>query len=342
MDAPARAFIDWLRTMTTPKIACLDVLAPAVQAETRAVAPDFEIRFASRGSEEELIDLVSDADFLLVGPVAVPATLIAHATRVKLIQKYGVGIEKVDLEAAHRAGIVVAIAAGGNAAPVSELALALMLAVNRRIPFGDRVTREGQWPRTEMRETCFQLDGKTVGLYGFGAIARATARRLAGFDVRIIYHSRTPADDATERALRATYVEFDDLLADSDILSIHVPLVPETQHRIGTDALKLMKRSAIIVNTSRGGVVDEIALHDALISGRLRGAGLDVYATEPPGSDNPLFSLDKVVLMPHAGGGVFDNVRKVMGHAVGNMRKLLAGEPISPADLVVAPPAAPT
>jgi len=322
--------------MTLPKIACLDVLAPAVQDETRAVAaPDFEIRFAETGSEQELRALVADADFVLVGPAPLGADLIGHCSRARLIQKYGVGIERIDVEAARRARIPVAIAAGSNAAPVSELVLALMLAVNRRLLFADRSVRAGAWPRPEMRSTCLQLDGKTVGLLGFGAIARATARRLSGFDVRILYHSRARADAATERTLRVEAVALDELLARSDIVSVHVPLSPATRHLIDRAALAKMKPDAILLNTARGGVIDEAALVDALRSGRLRGAGLDVYTDEPPASDNPLFGLDNVVLMPHAGGGVFDNVRHVMGHAIGNMRKVLACEPLAPADVVV-------
>jgi D-3-phosphoglycerate dehydrogenase len=269
----------------------------------------------------------------------VTAALIENCTTVRLIQKYGVGIDKIDVEAARRAGIPVAIAAGANAAPVSELALALMIAVNRRMAFADRETRAGRWPRNVMRSSCFQLDGKTVGLLGFGAIARQTARRLAGFDVDVLYHSRQRADRATEDSLRARAVSLDELLAGSDILSLHVPLTPATRHLIDAAALRKMKPGAILINTARGAVVDETALYEALASGQLRGAGLDVYSTEPPRPDHPLFRLDNVVVMPHAGGGVFDNVPRVMGHAFDNMRRLLAGQALPAADVVVAPTA---
>ncbi len=324
--------------MAPLKIACIDVLAPAVQAETRDVAePDFHIRFTQSSNPEEHYALADDADFLLVGAAPVTEALLAHCGRVRLIQKFGVGIEKVDLEAARRARIPVAIAAGGNAAPVSELAVGLMIAVNRKLVFADRKTREGIWLKTEMRSWCYQLDGKTVGMLGFGAIAQLTARRLAGFDVRVLYHSNRRADIATEEALRAEKVSLDELLARSDILSIHVPLTPATHHLIDAAALAKMKPDAILVNTARGGVVDEAALYEALVAGRLRGAGLDVFSTEPPDPANPLFTMDNVVVMPHAGGGVFDNVRKVMTHAIGNMRKLLAGEDLPAADIVIAP-----
>lgn len=321
-----------------PKIVCLDVLEGPVIEVARALAtPDFDIRFAVTGDAAELIDLVSVADFILIGPTDLSADLLQRCGKVQLIQKYGVGLDRVDMEAARRLKIPLAIAAGSNAAPVSELVLALIFAVNRRMIYGDRGTREGLWPRRHMRPTCLQLDGKTVGLLGFGAIGRATARRMAGFDVEVLYHSRSRAAPEVEQALRARYVSFDELLAQSDILSIHVPLTPETHHLIDAQALRSLKPGAIIVNTARGAVIDEAAMVAALASGQLRGAGLDVFETEPANADNPLFKLDNVVVMPHAGGGVFDNVPRVMGHSFNNMRKVLAGEALAAADVIIPP-----
>jgi len=318
------------------KIACMDVLVPEVQAQVRLLAaPDFEVRFTGSVDPAELAELVSDAHFLLLGGTRIDAPLLAHCKHVQLIQKFGVGLDAVDMDAVRRAGIPFAVAAGGNAPPVSEMALTLMLAVNRRVLYGDGTTRQGLWVKPEMRSTCLQLDGQTIGLLGFGAIARMTARRLAGFDVKILYHSRTRADADTEQALRARYVTREELLAQSDVLSLHIPLNAETRHTIDARALAQMKPGAIIVNTARGGVIDEAAMVDALRSGRLRGAGLDVFDTEPPPPDNPLFKLDNVVLMPHAGGGAFNNVGRAMGHAIGNMRKFRDGQPLPAADVVV-------
>jgi phosphoglycerate dehydrogenase-like enzyme len=326
--------------MPTPRVSVYDVLTADVQAEIRALAgSDFQLRFARTAERTEQFDLVSDCDFLLIGPEPVPKDVIDRCTRVRLIQKWGVGMDKVDLQAARDQGIGVAIAAGSNAAPVSELALALMLAVNRRLTFADSGTRRGAWPRPVLRSTCLQMDGQTVGLLGFGAIARATARRLTGFDTRVLYHSNRRADPGTEQALKAEHVTLDELLSQSDILSIHVPLTEATRHMIDAAALARMKPGAILVNTARGPVVDEAALVDALVSGRLRGAGLDVFETEPPPPDHPLLKLDNVVVMPHAGGGVFNNVRRVMGHSLDNMRKVLAGQPLAPADIIVPLPA---
>jgi len=161
---------------------------------------------------------------------------------------------------------------------------------------------------------------------------------LRGFDVEILYHGRRRADAALEAALGVRYVSFDELLDRSDVISIHVPLTADTHHKFDATVLARMKAGAILVNTARGAVVDEAALVDALRSGHLRGAGLDVFESEPPAPDHPLLTLDNVVVLPHAGGGVFDNVRKVMSHSIGNMRKVLAGAPLPPADVIVAPP----
>jgi D-3-phosphoglycerate dehydrogenase len=219
--------------------------------------------------------------------------------------------------------------------PVAELAVALMLAVYRRIPYADRKTRAGEWIKPQMRGMCYMIDGKTVGLLGFGAIARMVARRLSGFDCKVVYHDVNRADHITERALNARWVPFEELIAKSDILSIHVPLTKQTANIIGAEAIARMKDGAVVINTARGGIVDEVALHEALVSGKLRGAGLDTFAEEPPKPDNLLLRLDHVVLTPHAGGGVFDNVENVARHAIGNMLKRLAGAPFAPQDVVV-------
>jgi D-3-phosphoglycerate dehydrogenase / 2-oxoglutarate reductase len=324
--------------MTTAKIVSLDAVPPEIEAVIREVAqPDFEVRFVRSSDADERLELAGDADFLLLGPGAVNQTLLDRCARVRLIQKYGIGVDKIDIDAARRAGIGIAIAAGANAGPVSDLALGLMIAVNRQLIVADRGLRSGQWAKSQLRASSLQLDGKVVGFLGFGAIGRMTARRLAGFEVEILYNDQRRADEVTERALRAKFVSFDAVLERSDILSLHLPLTDATRHLINADALSRMKRDAILINVARGGVVDEAALFDALSSRRLRAAGIDVFAVEPPGQSHPLFSLDNVIVTPHIGGAVFDNVHKVMQHSIDNMRRVLAGKPLSDADVVVSP-----
>ena len=256
---------------------------------------------------------------------------------MRWVHKWGIGLDRIELPALERRGIGLAITAGANSQPVAELALALMLAVYRRIPYVNRVMRQGQWPTPEMRETCFQIQGKTVGLLGFGQIGQRLAQLLLGFDVTLLYHDLHAASPQTEQRLRARAVGLDELLARSDILSLHAPLTEATRHVLNAARLAAMKPGAILVNTSRGGLIDEAALFAALQSGHLRGAGLDAFDPEPPAADHPLFQLDQVVLSPHAGGGVFDNVAPVARHAFGNLARWQRGEAVGAPDLVLAP-----
>lgn len=320
----------------TYEVSCLDVFAPSVRdVIQRSLPPDFKINFANTYDAREQLDLVTDADFLLVGGAPLTGDMIRQAKRLRFIQKWGIGVDKIDLGAAEEAGIPVGITAGTNAGPVAELAVGLMLAVYRRIPFIDKNLRQGKWLKSEVRSWCYQIQGKTVGLLGFGAISRMVARRLLGFDAKIIYHDLARADSATESALHATYVSLDELLAQSDILSIHTPLTEGTRHLIDKNAIRKMKDNAVLINTARGGIVDEAALYDALVSGKLLGAGLDSFETEPATTENKLLTLDQVVLTPHAGGGVFDNVEPVARHALGNMVKFLKGEALRPQDTIL-------
>lgn len=323
--------------MSTYIVSCLDTFAPNVQAAMQSVLPaNFQLRFAQSLDEEEHLRLAKDADFLLVGGLPLTHRIIHNASRARLIQKWGIGIDKIDLAAATAKGIPVSITAGANASPVAELAVGLMLAVYRRIPYADRNLRNGKWLKPEMRSFCYQLGGKTVGLLGFGAISRMVAKRLQGFDVKVIYHDIRKADPETESQLKTQAVSFDDLLSHSDVLSIHTPLTDSTRHIIDADALSKMKKNAILINTARGGIVDESALLEALTNGQLLGAGLDSFESEPLPGDSKLLRLDNVVVTPHAGGGVLDNVENVSRHAFENMTKTLNNQAHAPADIIIA------
>ena len=326
-----------------PVVACLDTWAPAVcEVVRRTAPPELELRFAESYDEAHQRALAADADFLLPGWAAVTDDMLAGATRLRLIQKWGIGVDRIDVEAARRRGIPLAITAGSNAAPVAELAIALMLAVYRRIPYVNRVMREGEWPKAAMRETCFQIAGKRVGIVGFGNIGRMLARRLAGFDCEIVYADARRAEADVEAKLAARRLPLAELLATSDIVSLHAPFIAETARMIDAAALASMKAGAILINTARGELVDEAALYDALVAGTLRGAGLDAFDPEPPAADNPLLTLDQVVVTPHAGGGVFDNVENVARHALGNILRVLRGEAVAAADVVIPVGIAPT
>ena len=319
------------------RVALMDVWAPAVRDEVRRAAPPgVELSFADSYESAQQRALAMNADVIVPGFATVDAPLVEGARSLRLVHKWGIGIDRIDLDVLRRRGIALAITAGANAAPVAELAVALMLAVYRRIPYVNRAMREGLWPNPQMRESCYQIAGKTVGLVGFGQIGRMVARRLAGFDARIVYFDPMRADSGTEARLQASPLALDELLAQSDIVSLHLPLTMQTGRLIDAASIARMKDGAVLINTARGGLVDEAALYDALRAGKLRGAGLDAFDPEPPAADNPLLSLDQVVVTPHAGGGVVDNVGPVARHVFGNIERFLRGEALARADVVIA------
>jgi phosphoglycerate dehydrogenase-like enzyme len=321
-------------------VACLDVWAPAVREVVAGVAPpELDLRFAQSYDEEEQLALVEHAEVLLPGWAAVTAPMLAHSKRLRMIQKWGIGVDRIDVEAVRRMQVPLAITAGSNAGPVAELAIALMLAVYRRVAQVDRALRQGHWLKAEMRGICYQVSGKTVGLVGFGNIGRMVARKLRGFDAKVVYFDPRRADEALENATSATYADLETLLGQSDIVSLHMPLTEHTARLIDARAIASMKDGAVLINTARGELVDEHALYEALVSGKLRGAGLDAFDPEPPARDNPLLTLDQVVATPHTGGAVFDNVENVARHAIGNIVRFLRGEALAPADIIVPPSA---
>jgi D-3-phosphoglycerate dehydrogenase len=317
-------------------VACMDVWTPAVKGVVERTAPaDLELRFALTYDEAEQMALAEHSEILLPGWAAVTRDMLERAKSVRMIQKWGIGIDRIDVAAVRQRGITLAITAGANASPVAELAVALMLAVYRRLLYVNRAIRAGAFPTPEMRETCFQITGKTVGIIGFGNIGRMIARKLRGFEPAILYYDVRRADPEIERALNARYASLPDLLAQSDIVSVSAPATPETAKMFDAKTIAKMKDGAILINTARGELVDEKALYEAIVAGKLGGAGLDAFDPEPPREDNPLLALDQVVVTPHGGGGVFDNVENVARHAFGNIVKFLAGAPLAPADVIV-------
>jgi phosphoglycerate dehydrogenase-like enzyme len=317
------------------KVSCLDVWDDEVKRiVTEVTPPELEVSFASSDEPELQYALAIEGDIIMTGFAPVSARMIEDAPRLRVIHKWGVGYDKIDIVAAKRRGIPVAIAGGMNASPVAEHAIALMLAVYRRLPFVDRELRGGIWLKQAMRSVCRQIRGKTIGLLGLGNIGREVARKLSGFGVKILYFDVRRLEEAEEQALRIRYIPFDELLAESDILSVHVPLMESTRGMVGAAAIAKMKYGAVIINTSRGGVVDEGALYSALKNEKLFGAGLDTFAVEPALNDNPLFSLDQVVVTPHTGGVVVDNVADVSVRVFDNILRLLRGEPLRAGDQV--------
>ena len=260
------------------------------------------------------------------------------APGLRLIQKWGIGVDKIDLGAARARGIPVAITAGANAIPVAEFTLLLMLAVLRRLPYREAQLRDGEWNRArgDTRLQARQLRGKLVALVGLGAIGRQVAKRLQAFDTEVRYFDIRRPTPAEEQSLGVRFQELDALLPEADIVSLHVPYTPATRRMLSRERIARLRPGAIVINTARGEVVDEVALAEALVAGHLGGAGLDVFGGEPPAPDHPLLAVQVpgLVLAPHVAGSVFDNVANVARHAFRNIQRVLDGQPLPPADLV--------
>jgi len=244
----------------------------------------------------QLAELLPGMDGFIAGLDAIDAKALQAADRLKVIARYGVGYDNVDLAAARARGIVVTNTPGANSVSVAELALALMLALARQLPEAVSAVHAGNWPRL----SGISLEHKTVGILGFGAIGKQLARRLRGFDCRILAFDPY-ADRAFAAENNVELVERDEVVRNADFLSLHLPLLPETRGLVNAEFLSRMKKGAYLINTSRGEVVDETALFTALDSGHLRGAGLDAFAQEPPDPANPLLKLPQVIATPHLG-----------------------------------------
>lgn len=268
----------------------------------------------------ELIPLVADVDGWIAGLDRIDAEVIDAAPRLKVIARYGVGVDRVDVAAATRRGVIVTNTPGANAAAVAEHAVALMLALCRNLCSSDRAVRNGEWPRFDG----VGLRGKTVGLLGFGAVGREAARRLQAFGCRVLAHDPFLSEDAL-RAQGVEPAELGELTAVADIVSLHAAYTPGTPALVDEAFLSALKPGAFLVNTARGELVDEGALQRALAGGRLRGAGLDCFRDEPPPADHPLLKLPQVVVTPHAAAHT-DEAAAAMGRmALAACLQVLAG-----------------
>lgn len=270
-------------------------------------------------SEAELLERIGDIDALVSGTEPVTARVLAAAPRLKVIAKHGVGYENIDLDAARARGIPVALAGGAITDSVADMALALLLALARQVPAGDRAVRAGGWPRTIGTE----LRGKTLGVVGLGQIGKAVCRRAVGFGLRLAAYDKFP-DTRFAASWGVRLLPLDALLAEADIVSLHAPASPETHHLINRESLARMKPGALLVNTARGDLVDEDALAEALANGQLGGAAADVFAAEPP-RGSPLLALDNFIATPHSAAQTADGLRAMGEITAENALRVLAG-----------------
>ncbi|HEY2618294.1 MAG TPA: 2-hydroxyacid dehydrogenase [Acetobacteraceae bacterium] len=288
-----------------------------------AAIPALRITVCPEHDDVTLARLLPETDVIWHVLKRCTAEMIAAAPKLRLIQKIGVGVNTIDLDAARTRGIAVCNLPGTNARAVAELTLALMLSVLRRLPRFDAAMRRGEWLDPELQDGINELGGRTVGLVGYGAIPRVLAPVLVALGCRVIYTSHTRHADAA-----AEWCTLDALLAEADVVSLHLPLTDDTASLIDAAALARVKPGAVLINTARGGLVDQTALTEALADGRLAGAGLDVFVHEPHDASEMLFRLPNVVLTPHIAWlttGTFD---RSFALAAENCRRLAAGDPL--------------
>lgn len=288
----------------------------------KSVVPEgFTVKTLEEPTQTQLIKEAQDADYLLVsGRLKIDKDVLESAGNLKMIQRTGVGTDMLDKEEIARRGIPVYVNAGINARSVAEHTLTLILACLKRLPMIDRQVKNGIWKKQETGTSCRELYGKTVGLVGMGAIGRQVAKYLDCFGAGILYTDPFRLDEPTEKSLNLTYMNsLEALLPEIDILSLHCPLTEENRGMINADTLALMKNGAILVNTARGALVKESSLVNALESGKLSFAGLDVHAEEPLKANNPLCSLDNVILTPHIAGLSYEAFRSMMKGAIDNI-----------------------
>lgn len=298
--------------------------SPGFRKRIAEQAPDWlDIAIVDEADKEKFATEMRDAEVLLHVLEQVTAAAIEGAPSLALIQKIGVGVNTIDLETARKRNVAVCNMPGTNSRAVAEMTLALMLAALRRIPFFDPLMRNGEgWTAPlEAFDGIGEVAGRTVGLVGLGEVARLLAPVLAAMGATVLYTATSPKDDAA-----AAWRTLDNLLAESDIVSLHLPLTPDTEKMIDAAALGRMKPGAVIVNTARGGLIDEAAMVDALKSGKLRAAGLDVVTAEPAPAGNPLFDLENVVLMPHIAWLTPETLDRSLGIAFENCRRIRDGE----------------
>jgi len=299
---------------------------PKLAARLRALgAEGLDVSACSETDDAGYARLMAEAEVLWHVLKPVTAAHIAAAPRLKLIQKIGVGVNTIDLEAARARGIAVCNMPGTNSRAVAEMTLLLMLAALRRLSALDAATRRGQgWsagPRWQ--EDYGELGGRSVGLVGYGAIPALLAPVLVAMGARVLYTARSPKPGA-----QGVYRTLPDLLAQSDIVSLHLPLTADTANLINANTLARMKPGAILVNTARGGLVDEGDLIEALIHGRIGAAGLDVFVREPVAQDNALLTMDNVVVAPHIAWLTPETLERSLAVAAENCRRLAHGEPL--------------
>lgn len=317
------------------KVVSLDKLSDKMKHLIHSkLDPAIEIVFCENDSDREVH--ISSGDVLITFTKGISKEWIEKANQCRFIQKLGAGVNNIDMDTASSRGIPVSNTKGQNARSVAEHTILLMMSVYKQIITAhNEIAYKGNWLKTELRDRSYELSYKKVGLVGFGAIGKEVANLLRGFQCDIRYYDVYRLSDEQETNANVSFMELDPLLAESDVISLHVPLNQHTYHLINEEKLKHMKSTAILINTCRGGIVDEQALYQVLKSRKILGAGLDVFEKEPLEQNDLLTTLNNVVLTPHIGGGTVEAMENVVDKACRNIHHFLVnGVPYDEADVV--------
>ena len=317
-------------------IVVLDILSAESAAKLRALLPPgFVLTHGKARGDSHLKEIITDADFAIAGQVGVSGEVLRAAKKLQLLHKWGVGIDNLDLEAAKACGIRVARTTGSNAVPVAEFAIGLMLSALRCIAYGHAELKQGVWRGGRLPTQTLMLSGKTVGIIGFGAIGQNLARLLKSFGCTLLYNKRTPLDPIEEATLGVRYATLPELLAQSDVVSLNCPLTIETTGLINKAAFASMKRTAVLVNVARGGVVVEPDLVWALRNGIIHSAAIDVFEIEPLPAGSDLLTLDNLIVTPHLAAIAADNFDKTVRQMFDNIERVAQGKAVAAQDFVV-------
>jgi phosphoglycerate dehydrogenase-like enzyme len=314
-------------TLMATKILFAPKQPEAVMEMVRNMTPaGFELVVADIGTPE-FYEAAPTVEFYLGLARQMGGEFFRSATKLRLVQLLSAGYDHVDIEAARKAKVPVSNNGGANAIAVAEHTIMLMLAVQKRLVRFHNDVAAGRWRAGKPDETrVYELAGRTLGIVGLGNIGKKVARRAAAFDMKIQYYDIARLNEDQEDALGARFVLFEELLRTSDVLSLHVPLTDGTRRMLGPREFALMKPGAILINTCRGPVVDEDALHRALTQKQIAGAGLDVFVEEPPAPNHPLFALPNVTLSPHSAGPTWENWTARFRNGFDNIQRVAAGD----------------
>lgn len=296
----------------------------SVKAINYLEANDCECICLDDCSVENMCKYVGDCDAILARTADFNQVVLEKGIKLKIVARHGAGLDNIDLDYAREKGIVITNTPGANSNSVAEHTIALMLACAKNIPYFDKITREGDWVKRDTEKT-IDVSGKTLGLIGFGRISGLVAKKAAlGFDMNVLVyrtHRDTPLPEYIQEA-----ENMEEVLSQSDFVSFHMPLRPDTENIINKETLGLMKESAYFINMARGGNVDEDALYDTLKSHKIAGAAIDVFKMEPPGADNKLFELDNLIVSPHNAAHSYDSMDRMAYNAATEIIKVLNGK----------------